>query len=466
MNFSRNILIYGLGNGISRFIQVLLVPVFVRVFSAEQYGSYDLVYTIQSLALLIGMMQLESFIARFYNEGDTKSKVRLISSSILLLIIFSTSVTVVICVFSKFGAIKLGNINLYKSIIVSGLCIIPYNIFYFFTMLLRLDNKPTVFIKASIFQVLINISLSILFVLLFKLGLMGIFLAIFISNLLIALWLLIIYMNQLELKICSTVFLEMRKFCLPAMPAVIIGWFSNYANRFVIVYFLSNTEVGVFSAALKFGAFFVMIDMTLRMAWVPYFWAQFSNCNNTVIYQKKFKQITSGLLILIFVFVFFADPLYRIFTPIAYWEGCRVVEILGLNFFISTLIGIVSMGPDIVKKTKYLSLFSLSALIINVVLLFLLTPILGILGVSLALLISNIALLSISWIFSEKLYYVGYSYQHLIFRLVPVIILIIVFHNQNSCFLYRLLIFLPAMLIYLTLFERYNIQLIRKLINR
>ncbi len=466
MSFSKNLLIYGIGNGISRFLQILLVPIFVRIFSTEVYGSYDLIYTMLSLAYLIGMLQLESFIARFFNNDNKFSNNNLISTALITIILISLSVSIIIIAASG----KIANYLLLNSsqfvIVVSALSILPNNIYYFFTMLLRLDNKPILFLKISIVQVVINLLTALVLLLYFKIGIIGIFWSIFLSNTVASIWLLYIFKNYLVIRFDFSVFKEIKHFCLPSMPSVFISWFNNYANRFVMLFFLTKNEVGVFSASMKMGAVFIMLDMTLRMAWVPYFWTQFSKENHREIYVDKFKQITSSLIFLGIGFVFFADPLFTLITPIGYWDGSKLIEILGFNFLLYTLIGLVAMGPDIVKKTKYSSYFSIFSLIVNSILLLYLTPLFGLLGVAVSMLISSILLLFISWYVSEKLYKIGYEYKYLFLRIIPLILFVFYFQNQNSNFGFRIALYFPVVLLYIFIFERVHLKLIFNYFNK
>ncbi|MGV3464884.1 MAG: lipopolysaccharide biosynthesis protein [Heyndrickxia sp.] len=458
MRFSQNVIIYGLGNAVSKFLQIFLVPIFVKMLTPQEYGIYDLIISIQALAFLIGMFQLESFLARYYNDIEIVNRSRLISSSLLILLTFSLGITLLACFYAEYIANRLGGSGLYMVILIAALSIIPTNVCYFFGMLIRLEDKPKLFLRITILQVLLNLILAIVFVVYIRMGISGIFLAILVSNSVVSFILLSIYYSSLELSIDSRILLFARKFSLPAMPSVIVNWCMNYANRFIIAYYLSQVEVGIFSIALKVSTFFVMVDMTIRMSWGPYFWKQFNQPNHRDLYKQKFKQITSVLFVLMLTFAFFSDSILQFFTPADYWSGTAVVELLGLNFCIYSLLGVISMGPEIIKKTKYVSYLAGLSLCVNLGVLFTLVPIWGIVGVAIALLSSNILVFIVSWLLSEKLYYVGYDYKYLLSRFIAVCIPILVFQNQSYGILFRAALFVPCILLYLRYFEYNNIR--------
>jgi len=70
---------------------------------------------------------------------------------------------------------------------------------------------------------------------------------------------------------------------------------------------------------------------------------------------------------------------------------------------------IVLIGPVITKKTHYNSIIIFVSLAVNIGLLLILVPKYGLSGVPISLLCSSFTLFVLSWIITEKLYYIGYS---------------------------------------------------------
>src|SRR5436853_5492293 len=71
-NLLKDSLVYGIGFGISRFLQILVLPIIARALSLSEYGYYSnyvIFYTIAGGVFLLGM---DSSVARFFFDSEDK----------------------------------------------------------------------------------------------------------------------------------------------------------------------------------------------------------------------------------------------------------------------------------------------------------------------------------------------------------------------------------------------------------
>src|ERR1051326_5792523 len=102
-------LVYGIGFGVSRFLQVLVLPIIARSLSLSEYGYYSnyvIFYTIAGGVFVLG---LDGSVARFFYDSEEKSYHRKIFS----ISFFCVLLTSLICVtaFSFFPSAILKVIN-------------------------------------------------------------------------------------------------------------------------------------------------------------------------------------------------------------------------------------------------------------------------------------------------------------------------------------------------------------------
>ncbi len=411
--FGKPFIIYGIGTALVRFTSLFLVPVYTRVFSPLEYGVYDIITSLSTLLYLFGMMQLESGLARFYYEKkEDKERNNLINTLFSTVLSVSTFVAFFVIVFANPISSLLFQSNEYSwSIIYCALTIPAFNIYSFLSVLVRFEEKSVLFIIISTGQLLIMLSLSILLVVVLKFGLLGVFIGIFAGFAVASVILIFHYKKLIKIEFNKSILRELFKFSFPQVPATLISWTNNYANRFVIASYLTLTENGLYSAALKLGSVFLLIDTAIRMAWPPFFWKHFHETNHREIFQKVFSRILLGVFVCFWLYAIFAKEVFQLVTPESFWAATSLLGLIGISNVLFMITNVVGMGPDIAKKTHFNIYFSLLALITNFASLYFLLPIYGLLAVTVSVLLSNAVLLSAFWIFSEWVYYIGYSFK-------------------------------------------------------
>lgn len=458
-------IIYGIGTALVRFTSLLLVPIFTRVFSPLEYGVYDIITSLVTLLYLLGMMQLESGLARFYYEKtESIDRLSLINTLFTTVLSFSSVISIIVIIFSNNISYLLFKTDNYStSILYCALTIPAFNIYSYLSVLVRFEEKPFLFIIISIVQLIIMLSLSILLVVVLKIGLSGVFFGIFTGFAFVSIVLIFHYRKVLTLEFNKHILKELISFSLPQVPATIISWTNNYANRFVIASYLTLTDNGLYSAALKLGSVFLLIDTAIRMAWPPFFWKHFHDSNHRELFQKVFSRIILGVFICFWLYALFAQEVFQLVTPKAFWSASTLLGVIGISNVLFMITNVVGMGPDITKKTHFNIYFSLLALITNFVSLYFLLPIYGLLAVALSVLFSNIILLFTFWIFSELVYYVGYSFKLFFAYLIISIGLYLILYYFELNFLKKIVALLAVMSVMIIYFKSQILQIIKSI---
>lgn len=453
--FAKPFVIYGIGTALVRFTSLLLVPVYTRVFSPSDYGVYDIITSLVTLLYLFGMMQLESALARFYYEKkEASERVSLINTLFSTVLTFSSFLSLTVVLFSTSISNSLFHTSEFgSSIMYCALTIPVYNIYSFLSVLLRFEEKPLLFMIISMVQLLIMLSLSILLVVVLRIGLAGVFIGILAGFAVASIILILHYRELLAFEFNDILLKELFRFSLPQVTASVISWTNNYANRFVIAGYLTLAENGLYSVALKFGSVFLLIDTAIRMAWPPFFWRHFYEDNHREMFQKVFRRILIGVFSCLWVFILFSKEVLELVTPESFWSASNLLGVIGLSNVMFVIVNFVGMGPDIVMKTSFNVLFSLFALLTNIISMYFLLPILGLYAVPLSVLFANVILLSFFWIFSEKVYYIGYSYRlFALYLIISIAIALMVYYFKISFFV-KLSVFLGTLLFLILIFK-------------
>lgn len=412
-SFGKDLIIYGISSSITKFVGFFLLPLYTRIFSPEEYGSMDIILTIFTFACIISMMQLESAVSRYYYTAkDENAKSILISTVMWAIIIASVLIIIILIVFSTLISSILFQSPKYAIVIIVAALIIPSaNLNSLFSVVIRFRKKPLHFLLFQVVQISITVLLTIYLILKIKIGIIGVFFGMLAGFSVSALLMFTYLRSQLRLKFNVIDFKKMTRYSLPLVPAVAGGWANSYVNRFIMLGYLSLTEVGIYAVGLKVASIFQLIGAGFRMAWPPFFMDTLeNNKNHREVFVNLQQQISVIVLFCVILITLFSKEILEVVTIEAYFSAAEIVGILSLSLALSSIImPLTGIGPSITKKTEYNTLIYFLSVVVNISSLFILVPLFGLLGVAISLLLGSLSLVLLGWYNSEKLYPVGFN---------------------------------------------------------
>ncbi len=409
-NLASSVIIYGISSSLSKFFSVFLVPLFARTFTPEEYGVMDLVTTVISVAGLLGMLQLESAVGRFYFESKKRGEeVVCVATAFWSVVALSVAVLIVIVLCAKTLSSLLFGTDSYEVLFrVAAVNVVLVNVFGLLSVLMRFLKRAVIYSAIVLAQVITTTAVTVWLVGCARRGLIGAFVG-QVAGLVVGSGLLLFYLrHHIGFGFRRSLLKEFLRYSLPQVPAVAGNWLNAYANRFIILGYLSLADIGIYAVALKIASIFRVLEHAFRMAWGPFFWEEFERTNHREMLRRCATGLSMGVFALVILFCCGVRPLMPFVATKEYAYAGTLMPILALAFAFPILTQVVGVGPDIAKRTSFNSLIAFTGLGVNIVLLLVLVPLLGLLGVPLCLLLSNVLTMVCSWHISERLYPVGF----------------------------------------------------------
>jgi len=440
--FIKSFFVYGIASSLTKFIGLFLVPVYTRIFTKEEYGSLDILIALTGLFLILGMIQVESAVQRYYYElNKEKGRNVFLNTAFWLIISVSSLISISLFSFSEYLSYLIFNsLNFSKYFIVISIIIPLANGFAFFTVLFRFLKQPFRYLFMVSLQLTFTVAITIWLVVYEEIGIVGVFygqIIGFVIPLIFCLfWFRKVIFNFPSLKPLKGIL----NYSLPLVPSVFLGWVNNYINRFFMITYLALSDIGIFSVSLKIAAIFSIFDVAFRMTWGPFLWEKITQDNHKLILKKIPMLLLSVLLLGVLLISVWSKEITLLVSTSDFIEASKYIGYISLSFVIIIVLQTIGLGPLIIKKTKYNSYIALLSALSNILLLYILTPMLGLLGVVLSLLITNLIRFIISYIISEKLYYIGFPiFKMLLFISLTLLFIICLRYFKIS--LYRNFIF-------------------------
>ncbi|MET0760430.1 MAG: oligosaccharide flippase family protein [Flavobacterium sp.] len=426
-NLFKQTVIYGLATVLPRMFSFLLVPLYTGLLPKAEYGKVSIIFAYMIFFNVILAYGMETAFFRFYNnETDKKTVVETTTVSI-----FWTSILFL------FGAVLFQNTLAERSgidvqyiqytiwiLVLDALVIVPFS-------KLRAYQKPMVYAAIKIGNVVINLTLSVFFLLFlpkialsnpdsflgsiyfenFQIG------YIFIANIIASLaTFLVLSPNYFHLKwhFDFDLWKRMMRYGLPILVAGLAFAINEQFDKILLAELLpaniAEAEVGVYSACYKLGLFMVLYRTAYTLGIEPFFFSHASNENAPQTYAMITKYfVIFGSFILLAVIVF-ADVLkYLMIQDSSYWEAMKVVPLIILaNFFLGIYTNL-SVWYKLIDKTHIGAYISIIGAIITLGLNFLLIPTMSYYGSAIATIAAYGSMMFISYYFGNKYYPIPYD---------------------------------------------------------
>ena len=258
-----NTIIIGIGKFSTQIVSVFLLPIYTSILSTEEYGTYDLLYTISMFLIPMITLLMEESMFRFLIDSKSKEENSKIISQTLIFAVISTSIWVaIIAVVCKIFKVQYGIIFCFY--IISSIIVSLRN------AIVRGNGNIKAYTIINFITSVSIIILNILFIVAFKIGIVGLFLSSIISNVIIS----FIAFKKLHVLEGASVRLydkklmkEMVKYSIPLVPNSISWSIINFSDRIIVSSVLGTAENGGYSMANKFPTYIDNIYNFFYTAW-------------------------------------------------------------------------------------------------------------------------------------------------------------------------------------------------------
>ncbi|MBN1163705.1 MAG: oligosaccharide flippase family protein, partial [Candidatus Krumholzibacteriota bacterium] len=392
-NVLKHSVIYGFGNLSTKIVGFLLLPVFTKFLLPADYGVLEIITITSSIIVVILNFGMSTAIFKSYFNYDSEKKRRLVISSAFY---FCVTVTVILSAAMLSGAplfsrVLFGNTDyiphfrlmILSSFFAAGL-LVPLAV-------LRAEERSFLYICFTFSQIFLMLMLNIYFVVVLKLGVLGILLGGAISGCLIYLTGLIFVFRKIKWVFSRSELKLMLTFGTPLIAASLANKVLTGADRYLLKYLSDLHEVGLYSLGYKISSIMIVfVVQPFSLAWPVIMFKLAREEGAAVVYRNVLTYfITAASLIALGLSVFSREVITLLAPPV-YRDAYQVVPLLTLSLVLSGAFYIVGVGLNLERKTGYFPVIIGCAALFNVFANYLLIPRYGMRGASLATVITQV----------------------------------------------------------------------------
>ena len=347
-SLAKDTAIYGLSSIVARFINFLLVPIQTARFAASggEYGVITNVYAYVSILIILLTFGMETTFFRFMSkEGENPERIysttlRIVATTSLL------SIVLVLCLLHPIAS-AMGYADhpeyvgvMYVTVAIDAFMAIPF-------AYLRYQHRPVKFATLKIINILLNITLNLLYLIVLpslKLNPFGIYddqftldvAFVFYINLVCTLFSLVLLWKELRgfrFGFDGAACRRMLSYTWPLLVMGVAGQLNQAASQILFPYFYDGSaedarvQLGIYGACIKIAMIMVMITQAFRFAYEPFVFGKSKDKDNRDTYAQAMKfYVIFTLLAFLCVMGYIHVLKYIIGSD--YWEGLRVVPIV------------------------------------------------------------------------------------------------------------------------------------------
>lgn len=411
----RNSSIYLLTSLIPSAVGLLLMPFYLSYITLEEFGYFSVLLMINTFLTIFATMQLHSSIVKFFLEyKDDEFKQKQYLTSLLVVSVFIS------IVFLSFIYYFLDEIKvlfelqkLSNELVLLGLLIAFINGFkVFYESINRILQHAKDVLVSNILATIVLVGCSYSFLKYYDMNLYGIVLATFISSVVALVYYMIINKKHFVLSVNFKLIKEPTKFAIGLIPHTLSKNIYVLADRFILIKFVSMSDVGIYAIIDKVANMLKLMTSNFGKAFTPFFMTNNSNAVSMNLSQMIlitnyiFLGFLLGLTLFSKVILDFIQDGLEIYAYLTVVLSTAFIfknlEMYLTNFLLDN------------KQTKYISIISFSAAILNIVLNLIFIPIYGIVAATITTTISYFIGFMVAY------YYVDRKFQYFEFPFLKV----------------------------------------------
>jgi O-antigen/teichoic acid export membrane protein len=410
---------YQLSTAVSGLIGILLLPVYTHYLKSSAYGTVEVFATaviFASIVVRFGM--IEAFLRYHFAAEDAERRAALARRAVLFLLVTTTVVVIPLVVFAgPLSKLVLSHRD------TEGFLIAVLGLWSFTNLelaygLLRVEERLKTYAVASVSNALLTIVTSVVLVVGAKLGANGLMLANYGATfvVLLAVW-WTLRDRLLVAKAPAERFGVLLRFGLPTVPAEASAYALSLVDRQYIIHELppgrALSAAGLYAIGVKFAGAIALMVRAFQYAWPPLAYSVKDDADAARLYGliATYYMVIAGWVVAGSALL--GRWVLHVFTHPEYYGANRALAWLALGWAMYGLWVVFLAIAGRAKVTTRNMLASVVGLTVNVVLLVLLVPPLGIRGAGIALCGAYAAMLTLMYFLTRGLFRVGFEWRRL-----------------------------------------------------
>ncbi|MCK9225255.1 MAG: oligosaccharide flippase family protein [Candidatus Muirbacterium halophilum] len=435
-NIFKGSIIFTIGQFSAKLLSFLLIPLYTRFLTPQDYGIAGYLIVISSfLAAILGFGISEFQIRELADLKEKLEKKQKFLFSINIFLLFFTFIFSLLLFLAGDNIINFFNIKIpFSPYFIIIIWTIPFQILnqinISYNLAMKEYNKCT--LKQLLLFLFIN-TFTIIFVCFLKLGALGKITGILSGNIFYFICFFPISLKRFktpDLNLFKAHIFTSLSFGIPMVIHQIAMMIHTSMDRLILERFVSFSELGLYSFAYQIGMLLQAVTLSINRAIQPNYYELMKNKNSKFKKQQingifKMWMLIIGSISALGI-LWIKEVIYLV-IPFQYHNSYKVASIIFFSYFIGIFYFYFSLPLFYYKKTKLIPFITLIATILNICLNIILIPQFGITGAAYATFFSYLAQTILAYFAGIRLYNPNYPLKKIFLYIISIFSIFIVF---------------------------------------
>lgn len=376
-----------ISNFSSKILSFLLIPLYTSVLTASEYGTYDLYITTCFLLTPLLSVCIAEAVLRFLLDKSRDSD-SVVNIAIWFYVRACIVMSCLILLNYLAGIIKVFN---------------EYPVFLFlyfaFSLLFDIMTQYTRGLErmldvaiAGILNSILLITLNILLLIVFPMGLKGYFIANCTAFVVTSIYLMIrvkiwkhLRIGDLNEKLRN----EMVRYSAPLIASQIGWWINNVSDRYIVTWICGIAVNGIYSVAYKIPSILIMFQTIFNQAWTISAVKEFDG-ENKKFYSEIYSLYNCVMVIACSTLLLGNKLIARMLFANEFYSAWKYAPFLMISVVFGSLSALFEGIFNAAKRSKTLAQTTIAGAIVNLIMNIILVSYIGAIGAAIATLCSYI----------------------------------------------------------------------------
>ncbi len=464
-SFLKHMLIIGGGAIINFVVGLITLPLITRLVDPEQYGQMSMFTTYSSIASLVLTFGLDQALVRFfYQSDDDEYKRRLLTRCWLYPFAFMLLLSIPCAAFFSLFNKSLGE----ESLIIVILFLLDVYILFlnrYAMLILRLEKKSKMYSAATIAHKVLYVLIIISWVPFEELHHFRIMATASVCSYGITTLIAILSCRKKWIPSFTKFDSEQKysnliKYGLPLMVSSGVYLFFQAIDRISLQFFVSYTEVGIYSSAMSLMSIITIVRTAFTTVWMPSTIEKYEqNPEDKTFYQNANRYMTVLMFFIGFSLILCKDIIV-LFLGEKYRASSVLLPFLLFQPIMYTVSETTVIGVYFKKKSYAHVIIAGISCAVNLTGNLILIPIIGPKGAAISTGVSYIVFFTLRTLFSNRYYYVDYK----LWKFYSVTALLIIFALYNTFWefsIYTVGIYIISIAVILILYKQTVLDMLK-----
>lgn len=355
---------------IQKGISFFLLPLYTSQLIPSEYGTLNIVTGVCSFYGVLATLGMDAAAGRYYIEykDDNENRKKFIGTVVYFTILVSMLLAVLLLIFGRYLVVPFAEgVPYYPHIIIGIVYILTVPIYSMYQRILLMKENANRYSANLITNFLMQTTLSIIFVVVFKLQSLGVILAMCITGIIFFIISIRSLKVETETIINKTHLITALKYSIPLIPHTLSNWVNTVFDRIILARFYSLVEVGIYNVANQLGMITNVFSAAINQAYVPWLYGKIKDGQNIRINQSI--NILTGLFSLLGIGIILLTPeILNIMVDESYHEALELIPIFVLAYSYSNLyLAFLNIVMYHVRYAKYIGVVTFSGACLNMV---------------------------------------------------------------------------------------------------